>query len=577
MSTLKQPRKLSLEGKGTVTIRPSDYLASGGEGELYRIGDIVVKLYADKEKMRRDGMVAKIALLRPLKHPSVVAPSGVATLPSGEPVGFHMPHVSGEPLSRLFTNDFRQREGWTDDMTQALVERMREAVLFAHEKGAVLVDANELNWLVRIKGDLAPMPYVIDVDSWAIGKFGASVIMPSIRDWHRPIFDQGSDWFAWAIVTFQLWSGIHPYKGKLDGYGPGDLEARMKANKSVFTSGVRLNRAVRDFRIIPPPLASWYEATFESGLRECPPSVFARALAPGGGKTVRYTVTTGAGTLVFEKLFDDPSRRVVFSFPSGVVRLSDDSLIDLSTKRTLLTKAPLGCEVVKAEGGWLVASVKNGTLTAEYIAPATLLPTELTLPVAAQGLFRSGDRLFAVTERGITELTLRLFSKPVLAVGSTWAVATNSTTFFDGVGVSDLLGAKFLVLPFGESACALVRAPELDSVAVVNAKGFGRFVAATVLSKAGDYRLFTFTFDREHNTYAFTQRLVDSPELNMTVLPKGVAASIEDDGVLLLTVPTEGRVVEVSDKHIMTDMLLARVDDQVVLVKDGALSSVRMR
>ncbi|OGZ06662.1 MAG: hypothetical protein A3C93_00215 [Candidatus Lloydbacteria bacterium RIFCSPHIGHO2_02_FULL_54_17] len=577
MSALKQPRKLSLEGKGTVTIHPSDYLTSGGEGELYRIGDTVVKLYTDKEKMRRDGMIAKIALLRPLKHPSVVAPAGVVALPTGEPVGFHMPYVSGEPLSRLFTNDFRQREGFTHDMTKTLVERMREAVTFAHDKGAVLVDANELNWLARVKGADAPMPYVIDVDSWAIGKFGASVIMPSIRDWHRATFDQGSDWFAWAIVTFQLWSGIHPYKGKLDGYGPGDLLARMKANKSVFTSGVRLNRAVRDFRVIPPHLAQWYEATFESGLRERPPSAFASAVALGGAKTVLYAVTTGAGTLVFEKLFDEPLRRVVGVWPSGVLRLKDDSLVELRTKRTISTNAPPRCEVVKVEGGWLIAHVENGTLAAEYIALATLLPTKLTLPIAAQGLFRSGDRLFVVTLRGITELTLRLFSKPVLAVGGTWAVATNSTAFFDGVGVSDVLGAKFLVLPFGESACALVRAPELDSVAVVNAKGFGRFVAATVLSKTGDYKLLTFTFDREHGAYTFAGRIVDSPELNMAILPKGVAASIENDGVLSLTVPTEGRVVEVRDKHITTDMLLMRIDDQVLAVTGGALSSVRMR
>ncbi|OGZ06874.1 MAG: hypothetical protein A2942_00505 [Candidatus Lloydbacteria bacterium RIFCSPLOWO2_01_FULL_50_20] len=577
MSALKLPRKIILEGKGTLTLRLPDYLSSGGEGSIYRVGNTVIKLYVDQDKMRYDGMAEKITLLRKLTHPSIVAPCGIVTLPSGEPIGFHMAYVSGEPLSRVFTNDFRQREGFTDEMAKILVARMRETVDFAHDKGAILVDANELNWLAQIKNTSEPMPYVIDVDSWAIGKFGASVIMPSIRDWHAKRFDQASDWFAWGIVTFQLWTGIHPYKGKLDGYRPGDLETRMKANKSVFSPGVRLNRAVRDFRVIPAPLTEWYEATFEKGLRTKPPSPLDTAVTAVNKRMIMRIITTQAGALIFEKLFEDVSRPIIGVFPSGILRLGDGTLLDLSTKRTIGKFLTPKSEVIKVEGGWLLASIVDGTLVADYVAEATGLSERLSLPIALSGLFRSGNRLFAVTEQGLTEFALRLFGKPILAVGGTWGAPQRSTKFFDGVGIHDSLGAKFLILPFAESACAIVRTPELDSLTVVDAKGGARFVAVIALKKNGEYERLEFTLDREHGSYVFSRTLADTPELNMVILPKGVVASVVDDGSLMILVPTNGKTVHVADKYIATDMMLTRLDDQVLYIKDGALWSVRMR
>lgn len=566
-----------LEGKGTLTLRPGDYVTSGGEGAIYRVGSTVVKLYADAEKMRRDGLVQKITLLKKLAHPFIVAPSGVVSKVSGEPIGFHMPFAEGEPLSRVFTNDFRLREGFTDESAKVLVARMRDVVEFAHGAGAVLVDANELNWLARVHGPDSPSPSVIDVDSWAIGKFGASVIMPSIRDWHRKGFDQLSDWFAWGVVTFQLWTGIHPYKGRLDGYGPGDLEKRMKANKSIFTRGVHLNRAVRDIRVIPAPLCAWYEAMFEHGERTAPPSPFETGASTPRAALTLHVTTDKSGSLVYEKLFASAGNLVVRVWPCGVLLLRDGSLVDLRSKRTIGKLSGHGSEVIKVSGGWLIGNIDNGMLALEYIAEATAISERLTLPLSARALFRSENRLFAVTESGITEIILHVFGKPVLAVGSTWGAPVQSTQFFDGVGLHDALGAKFLVLPFGDSACAMVRAPELDGLTIVSGKACGRFVAMTAIDRKGKHERIEFMFDREHGSYTLRRIAVDSPELNMTILPKGVVASIENDGELIIYVPSSGKVVKVADKHLATDMLLARSEDQVLYVENGAVWNMQMR
>ncbi len=233
-------------------------------------------------------------------------------------------------------------------------------------------------------------------------------------------------------------------------------------------------------------------------------------------------------------------------------------------------------EVVRVAGGWLVASLHGDVLVIDYIAEATAIAERLSLPLFARALFRSDNRLFAVTERGLTEVTLSLFGKPVLAVGGTWSATPASTRFFDGFGVYDALGAKFILLPFGDSACAVVRAPEIDGLVPINGKSCGRFVVMTVVTAKGEYERLTFTFDHEYGSYAFARTVVDSPELNLAILPKGVVASIEDDGELVVFVPTSGKVVKVPDKHILADMTLARTEDQVLYIKDGALWSVRM-
>lgn len=576
MVSMKQPRKIILEGKGALTLQPSHYVTSGGEGSIYRVGDTVIKIYADAEKMRREGMSEKLLLLSRFTHESIVAPEGVVTDQSGKLIGFFMPFAPGEPLSRVFTNDFRQRESFGDRHATELVSRMRDATEFAHQGGAVMVDANELNWLAYLRGAKGPLPRVIDVDSWAIGRFPARVIMPSIRDWHTGGFTSASDWFAWGIVTFQIWSGIHPYKGTLDGFAPGDLEARMKANKSVFTKGVRLNRAVRDFSVIPSPLLAWYEATFETNERTKPPSPFEVGIATPRAGLILRVVTTDKTSLVFEKLFDEVGNPVLRVFPCGVILTRDGRLIDLKSKRTIGKLSSADGEVIKVDGGWLSGGVSSGRPLLEYTNEATGVAEELPLPIAAESFLRSGNRLFAITERGITEIVFSIFGKPVLSIGKTWSVLP-ATKWFDGVGVEDALGAMFLTVPFGEEACAVIRSKELDGLTPLLGTAEARFAAVVTVDRAGRYERHEFTFDREYRSYVHVKSAVDTPSLNMAILPKGVAASIENDGELTVLVPTSGKVVKVADKHIGTDMILSRWDDRVLYIEHGAVWSVRMR
>jgi hypothetical protein len=566
-----------LEGKGPVTLHQSDHVATGGEGSIYKISDLVVKIYHQPEIARQRGMPEKINLLSKIRHPYIGSPIGLATMANGDPVGHYLSYIDGHPLSRVFTNEFWQREGFDNKHASTIIDRMREVVLYAHQHKAVLVDANELNWFALFSGR-NPEPRIIDVDSWAIGRWPATVIMPSIRDWHSKIFDEKSDWFAWAIVTFQIYTGIHPYKGTLDGFDRGDLVGRMKANASIFTPGVRLNRAVRDFGKIPAPLLNWYESTFHKGERANPPSPFDTGIVtPTAALVTRVVTTAKSGVLVFDKLLGVVGDPVVQTFHCGVVRLSSGKLIYLGTKRQIGETRSNNCEVVKTDGGWLIAEMTKQEINLKFVEDGSLKLEMLSLKINGHNLISYENRLFVVTDNGLTEIKIHFFGKPIASIGQTWGVMVNSTKWFQGVGVMDAMGAKYLVVPFAEQSVAQERIREIDGLQIVAGRAGNRFVSLIGLDKTGTYRKIEITFDRGYKSYKVWKGDADGPELNLSILPKGVCATIVGDGELNIFVPTNGQVTKINDGQITTNMFLGNWGDKVIYIQNGEVWALQMK
>lgn len=576
MTKIKGKVKVTLGGRGTISLRPNDHVATGGEGSIYKKSNTVIKLYTDSNRMMRDNLVDKIKTLSRLNHKFIVLPKDIVFDERGNPIGFYMPFVKGEPLSRVFTNDFRAREGFDDGDASVLVDRMSNVVQFSHNNHALLVDANEMNWIVRTGGKGGVEPRAIDVDSWAIGQWGAKVIMPSIRDWHTQGFNKQTDWFAWGIVTFQVYTGIHPYKGTLSGYKPGDMEKRMKANASVFAKNVRLNRAVRDFSCIPGPLLDWYVATFKQGKRSVPPSPFDKGVATAQAAQVLRIVNTASGNLIFDKIYDGADS-VVRVFPCGAILLKSGKVITLSNGKCILKKCTRKVEVIRVQGGWLSADYISGNLRFQYINETSLQISELNCAITSKKLFRYENRLFCVMDNGLTEVVVKILGKPILSLGKTWGILTNSTKWFDGMGVQDAMGAMYLIAPFGDNLCAQVRVRELDGLRPIVGRAGNRFVVIIAIDKNGNYQKLEFSFDKLYQSYQVRQGTVDSSELNVAILPKGVCATVIDDGKLDIFVPSSDTLNSVEDKYISTDMILANWDNKVVYVKDGALWHVRMK
>jgi len=576
MSLIQKPTKLELEGVGTLTVRTSDYVTQGGEGAIYKKGKHIIKLALDQKKLVHSKLPEKVRLLKSrLSHPSIVVPSGMVTDSTGTLVGYHMPYITGEPYPRLFTNDWRNQNGLTDAAVTKLTGVMHEVVSHAHQANTLLVDGNELNWLADVTNISQPTPYIIDVDSWQIDQFKASVMMPSIRDWHGPLAES-SDWFAWGVVSFLLYTGIHPYKGKLDGYKPGEMERRMKDNASVFLPEVRLNKAVRDFGVIPGPLLDWYQATFTLGERSPPPSPLQSGKATTAIGRVMRLVTTTTGGLVYEELLRIAGENIISIWPCGVVRTDQGNLVEVTSKKVIGTVSGKRVAVTAQAGGWLVAQEVNSNWQFHFLQrnkPVQVL--NLALPI--NEVVRSGERLFVTTDTELVELTLQAFTNPILTTGKRWQILGNSTRFFSGVGVSDVLGAMHLIIPTEDDSVAMVRIPSLDGKRIVQAQASGRIATVLTVDTTGQYEVQEFAGTKDWRTHNVTTGTSDSPDLNQALLPKGVTAAIREDGQLLIAVPTQGTQKVVQDKDLATTMRLSNIGNQVVYRQDGALWSLRMQ
>lgn len=570
---IQKDTKLILDNYGVLMVRPNDYLAGGGEASVYRVSDLVIKLFTDPKKMDQDRMSDKISFLSGLNHPYIVAPRGLVKDGKGRGVGYYMEHIKGEPLSRIFTNDYRRMKGFDDKDALKLIKKMYECVQYVHSQNIIMVDANEMNWIVQKNSQGEVEPKVIDVDSWMFGSWLTTVVMPSIRDYHQNGFNEMSDWFSWAIVSFQVFTGIHPYKGRLDTYSLRDTEKRMRDNASVFSRGIKLNKAVRDFSCIPSDLLSWYEDVFQKGKRTIPPMSFGNIQKK---KNVQI-IQSSSQKLIFEKIFEKKNDKPIFIYPCGVVLFESGSLFDLDKKREIAKSDGEQCEVIRVEGGWIKADKKNKEFIFSFIKSTNLNTEMIEIKIKAHKFFRYQNRLFIITDAGLTELTVSNFGKVILSFGSSWRTMNNSCEWFDGMGVQDVLGASYLILPFGESSCGQIRVPELDGFKIVNAKAGDLFASIVALDKRGAYYRFDLCFDKGHHSYECDKYLVDSAEINMVILPKGVVAQISDDNDLEIFVPCSGEKKIIKDKNINIRMHLFSWENTVLYLLHDKVYSLKMR
>ncbi len=576
MTILNSPTKLLLAGRGEVTVRPSNYLATGGEGSVYRLNDTIVKLYTDIDKMFREGVTDKIHALSVIRHPQIVSPIGRVEH-AGKDVGYYMAFVDGEPLSRMFTNDFILRHGITFADTLSVVQSMREIVSVAHQGGAILVDANELNWLVALRKGKAPLPYVIDVDSWAIDKWKANVIMPSIQDVHATTFDEKSDWFSWGIVTFQLFTGVHPYKGVLDGYARGDMKKRMQDNASIFHPNVKLSHAVRDPSLIPKGLLAWYKAVFEHGERGAPPTDFTNGRGSVQVVHFKQVHVTGVGKLVYTKLFETGNEKVLTIFPSGIVLLTNGALADLHLKRVVGTIVADDIQLVETEDGYIACGKQQESSVCMFINKKNFICEEVLLPCEVAKFVRFENRLFGVAPTGLVEFTFHKFAKVVASVKATWNALPDVTEWLSGFGLQNTLGATYLIFPYDDGACAYVRVKELDGLTIMCGVRGKRSFSVGVLTKKGESKRYDYFLSVDCKTYTYKVTDIDTFDFSEVTLPKGLRIAIVEDGKLEAVTPRGDKVVTIEDKDIVTSGQLYHKGDTVLYVRDSIVWSISMK
>jgi len=548
-----------------LTLGRKNFVAQGGEGSVYVRGDVAYKVYDDPCKALS---AAKLTELAAIRHPRVVKPDRLLTDRSGAPVGYSMRHVTGgQPLCRSFARAYRERVGLTPQAMFDLVLDLAGAVTAVHSAGVLIVDLNELNILLGPDLDAV---WMIDVDSFQTAHFPATAIMDSVRDRHHASFSEKTDWFSFAIVSFQMLVGIHPYKGKHPTIG--GLDARMRKNVSVFDQTVRTPPSAWPLAVIPAPWAAWYEAVFQDGERRPPPLA--------AGATVVITAPTATAvpgdrlTVTVQATFEAVIRSV-FEFHGRVVVVTDDEVVVDGRPVGLAPPGRHRIGFTPRSGRPLLASVRDRRLRLRDM----LAGRDLEIDVRADSLMAYDGRIYVKCRDRILEIvTLETGGRLVASTRTAASVLEHATQLFDGVAVQSLLGDTWVTVFPAAGVSRPVRLPELDRCTVIDAR-FERGVLVVIGARDGRYHRIVIRFDRTYQRHDVrTTEGIAMATANLLVLDHGVAMIPTDGDTLELFTARPGsqQVKEVTGTG-LGDARLVNLNGQAAFHRGRELSSMTLR
>lgn len=556
-----------VQGKGEIKLAKTDFKAQGGEGSIYVKGATAYKIYADPSRAIPR---AKIGELSVLSQPNIIRPLELILNGKNVPVGYSMHHVRKSiALCQLFPRAFRQRNNITPEMTLGLVRRLQGGVSHIHSKGILIVDLNELNFLVS--NDFGEI-FFIDVDSYQTPSFPATVLMESVRDRHARGFTVDSDWFSFAVVSFQMFAGIHPFKGS---YPPlqhlpdteSKLDARMRANVSVLHSGVSVPMSCLSFSVIPPVYLDWYRAVFEEGKR-LPPPESVRPLIALQLSVASNTLESSSFVISEFREFDSP-----IILHDGAITITQQSVY-CEGKR--YPKPPFDVKVV--------VSPRRRHLIAAFTDASGLRFRDLTTgqdivtDVKGEEVTISDGQLFIKHAESIFAIDfIELPGRILLGVRTIANVMMQSTQMFEGLAIQNLLGATYASI-LTSSGSHQVHLPELDGHQIIDAK-LERNVLVVVVVRSGRYDKVIYRFAQHFSTYDVRVLSdVATTDIDFTMLDNGIVLHLAEDNKLEVFSRASGSasIRVFTDPAMEGDIRLLHTGTQALIARGNKLYKIRI-
>jgi len=559
-------KEFTIQGSGRqVRLNDSDFKASGGQASVYVQGSTAYKVYADPTQMIPPG---KIQELHALTLPEIVRPKDVLLDNAAAPVGYTMLAVDDAyVLCQLFPRSFRNRTGLTPETVVDLVQKLRDLTQHCHDNGVLVVDLNEMNYLVDKGFDRL---YQIDVDSAQTRSFPANALMESVRDRHaRPgVFDHGTDWFAFAIVSFQMFAGIHPYKGMHKSLKT--LDDRMIANVSALHRDVDLPAAVMPFDVIPAIYRDWYRAVLDTGQRIAPPLGMSATIviAP----TVVRTAPVAGGAFLIDAILHVDGDITAYV---GQVTVSTSGVYLGNRKVAALgpdTQIAITPRHLRPIAAWIDnGSVRFRDLRAEVDLPQSFIAEQM---MSTQGRIYIKQDL-AINEVGFVETV----NGVVPGLKRVASVMPHATQLYEGVAIQHVFGAVYVSLFPAAGVHHSVRVPELEDMLIVDAK-FDGGVMMVIVESNGRYDKAVVRFDDNFAAYDIRwARDVGAMAVNFVTLDSGVVVHVneKDEVEIFRAERGAGSVKVIADPAVGGDCTLFKSGAQALIARGGALSKVSMR
>jgi hypothetical protein len=519
----------------TITIKPSDYLAAGGEAEVYTNGGMVYKLYHDPDHKMLP--IQKIQELGMITDPQVVVPKDVIyDAQTNKPLGYNTKFIDkADPILKLFNRAYKTTNNIDSQMVADLVKKMQQTLSNIHSAKCLAVDFNELNILISLGTELSP--WFIDTDSYATPSFKATAIMDSVRDRKASVYDSKgimhynptvlSDWFSWAVISFWIYSNVHPYRGNHPNYKPKDRLKQMDDGISVFHKDVKVPPTVENFNVIPPRHLDWFKLVFTKDERSIPPLPDSNVplLVPSQIVTI-----TGTDKLTIEQVAACGSSIISVQQIMGVNYVVSQRMLYSGNNEVRPHDPKKKVLFCAAQGGSMVSATKYG----DHVEFAELYSGTKLDTLKSSDIFERNGAIYSVVNGGLIESTFRtLGTKLIHTSKSIENVSSRSAKIYSGCVIQDLLGKKYLTLPYALGKSFSKYLPGLDSVRIIDAKS-DKNVTVIIGEEKGKYNRYVVVFDKKYTAFEIRVDVdVVYEPINFAVMDNGLCLLLASDQIQL--------------------------------------------
>ena len=571
-----------------VNLDNNTFKAKGGEGSIHIFGSTVYKI-CDAGKMIPDGKFKELSVL---DHPRIVRPKNIILDTKGQEVGYTMDLVPGNalPLARILTKQYRERESVTPQMMAELVKQIADGLRFIHSKpGYLQVDGNELNYMVTNgHKDI----FFIDVNSFETPNYPATAIMSSIRDWRCPkdasgryAWNHNTDWFSFAVVSFFMFCGIHPFKGNHPKYPNVKtfMVDQMRDGISVLRPDVTFPQAAvyMPFEDYIPggkdgAFMQWYRAVFLENKRLPAPADYQAAAVLG---TLVQKITQIVGSNNFDineirALAADIIGYYQFGQKEAVVTKKD---IWLTGNRSVAAPAErfrVGFTPVMTTPVALYLEGDNGdNVRIKNLDNGADIPIQCH----AKDIMSYRGRLYVLGSKVFEIMFME--KNGLMALPQPVADALPSAQMFQGCVIQNMFGNYFVSVFPDSKRHYQVPVKELTGYQIVDAKYEGNVLVIVGVNQEGEYDRFVFLLDGSNYDVRKVEN-VNFTGINFTVTDKGICVMMTEDEKVEIFEGKMGSthgVKSIDDPAIDGDMRLCHSASHVQFAKGNKLFSIAVK
>lgn len=543
---------------------------SGGEGDVYIKDNYAYKIYHDKNKAMSE---TKFNELRTLEKDNIIKPEDLLLDNKGNIIGYAMKAVPKcYSLSRLVTNDFRNQHNIDEKTILSIVQQMRETFEYIHSKNCLIVDGNEMNYLVS--EDFKNV-YFIDVDSYQTktspaNAYSVSTLDPAIAKTNK--FSQASDWFIFGVVSCTLLLGIHPFKGTYKGLSlnikKGDVKTRMEKMRSIFNKTVSVNSAVRNFNIVPNHYREWFTKLFETTDRSLPPlNIF--DVKTEINKTIKNVIFNE--TVKSYNLIEYKNDITDFIMTTNYTLLkSNNEFFDIKNKNSFKVKNANSYFIEINNKGYLV-KLENEIILFD-IESSNIIKTG----IVADTIVVINNRLYSLFNNKINELK---YSLSKLLINNSWDITLNNTELFNNILVQKISRRNVLYIPFDNNACAIINMKELEDKKIVNAFYCNKLIELVYFEKGTYFRIIAKLSSNLNNYDIIFKEETESMNINAITLDNGIFISLFNDKELLITSNNMDKkgVNIVKDNNLEIDNKLVSYKNDVYMIIDNKINKISLK